>query len=80
MAKKPVKTQEKTAEYTKKLARAAVRKTILPPSRTTKGFHQQQSRHGWVLDKRTPDSKSNNQAGSLRLFDMSLAELNKPAH
>ncbi|EFX50095.1 hypothetical protein SEE_01921 [Salmonella enterica subsp. enterica serovar Typhimurium str. TN061786] len=38
-----MKTQEKTAEYTKKLARAAVRKTILPPSRTTKGFHQQQS-------------------------------------
>lgn len=29
----------KTAEYTKRLAHAAVRKTILPPSRTTKGFH-----------------------------------------
>ncbi|AKJ74372.1 tubulin/FtsZ family GTPase domain protein [Salmonella phage 22] len=43
MAKKPGETQEKTAEYTKKLAREAVRKTILPPSRTTKGFHQQQS-------------------------------------
>lgn len=81
MAKKPVKTQEKTVEYTKKLAHAAVRKTILPPSRTTKGFRQQQSQvmaGYWISELQT--AKSNTQAGSLRLFDMSLAELNKPAH
>lgn len=32
----------------------------------------------WISELQT--AKSNNQAGSLRLFDMSLAELNKPAH
>ena len=81
MAKKPGENTGKTAEYTKRLAHAAVRKTILPPSRTTKGFRQQQSQvmaGYWISELQT--AKSNTQAGALRLFDMSLAELNKPAH
>ncbi|ELV2159423.1 hypothetical protein QNR63_002035 [Escherichia coli] len=44
----------------------------LPP--TTKPGHGGY----WISELQT--AKSNNQAGSLRLFDMSLAELNKPAH
>lgn len=81
MAKKPGENTGKNGGIYQEVGPRGGKKEILPPSRTTKGFRQQQSQvmaGYWISELQT--AKSNNQAGSLRLFDMSLAELNKPAH
>ena len=68
MAKKPVKTQEKRRNIPRSWPRGGKKDNFATVKDNERFPPTTKAGHGWVLDKRTPDSKSNNQAGSLRLF------------